>query len=913
MNDVFRGLLANIESNCQLGNIGRGALMWLISQGGECLCETLLGALEFDPKNAAGYNGTPECTNSEVLTACQNLVEEGSFWDEIRMSYSTSFRFIHLSVQDYLEGLESWSKPRIHTFAAELCLYRLLDPERVSNRSSFSAVAARQWTYHAQIADRAQAVPLNPKLQEPNLRKLLREFLGTSGTVPWQFTFWQEKAASSAKKVSTKWLSLAVAEVRTSGHMFMIPCGNNAIKPHSVDVACYLGLESTFDSMLTQTPKTCFDFRQVTSLIRSKDRAFDQCFLVLSPATTSDMLCRYLQMATQITGVPPLDTLWNVMVEAMMHMHKWYSSSEQQKESLRSGLAQTVVEAALQLPSFSRDELALLLLATLKLVPEPYPHNRDHRRAQIATWGALADAAEELDTCRHPEEFLKSSRHDRCLGSTAMIMQAAQSSSGEDVFVQEFESLRIGLIAVLGALPRGGTADPSRQCFDAVTDAIYVLIHATHGYIDARESSWKALETILSSFAHKTDAILREKLLSPFLVYALMYHKSGSEKACRMLLSAGAQDGNHVTIGRLTRRSRTAKTAETLRMIYDQTPGPSIRYLYTVGNKAEAKRTDSGKRNPRTWTTALMASSVHRRDADKRCDLLLNHGAANINAIVTGKYGTVLIAACARGDREVCAMLLARGANPNLLCFTGPYRTALIASCSCGHMSRGLSDLLLSHGADVNFIATEGRYGTALIAACAHGDVDVAQTLLAEGANPNTVCSTGPFRTALIAACAWEHCVNYYARSQILMNEVLAEDRKRSVIRARMCSLLLDYGAEANTVVHGGHFRTALIAASRSDDVDNCVRLIKAGADVNQCCAGDYTSPLTAARVVTSHVLERTIDESSFVNRAVIYKKMNKHIFYVARGKTHQFLSQHSATDSGFLGAAADLYGLFEV
>lgn len=877
----------------------------------------MLGALEFDPENAADSNVGPKFTTSDILTACQYLVEEVQIRHSFLSIYCPTFRFIHLSVQDFFEGLkqEAWSKRSIHTFAAELCLHRLLDPERVSDCAGFTSVAASNWAYHAQIADRTQQVNANPNpnLAEPALRKLLREFIGTSDTVPSPFTRCQEAAASY------KIYALARVGVGTDGRRFSIPYGNNAIKPRSVDVACYLGLESVFNLMLTQTPrpKTCFDFGQVVaSLRRGKGWASNQYFLVLSPATTPDMLFRYLKMATQITGVPPLDTLWHVMMEAMMHLHDWGSSSAQEIESLHSVLAQTIVEVALRLLSCSRDEFVSLLLATLKLIPEPYDYNRDHRRAQSAARRTLA--AKGLDICSQPEESLELSWHARCLGSAATMMQAFQPSHPAHVLARELESLQIGLISVLGAVPGAGTVNQSRRCFDAVTDGIYDLIHAQHACTRAKESSCKALETVVSMFASKTDAVLRERLLSPYLIYAIMYCRDHSQEACRMLLRAGAQDANDVTIDRFTRRSRTAKTAEQLRMAYDQAPGPSVRYMLTVENKADATRTSSGTRRSRPWTTALMACCIYRPKADTTCDLLLSHSVANINTTFTGRYGTALIAACAKGNFGFCRTLLARGANPNLLCCTGPFETALIASCSCKDSGRwpeaDLAELLLSYGAKIDLNGRKGRYGTALIAACAQGNVSRAQTLLAHGADPNVVCSTGPFRTALIAACAWEHGVHdKLSTYPTSIDEALQEDRKRSVIRQQMCSLLLDYGADANMVVPGGRFRTALIAASRSDDVGNCDRLIEAGAKVDQFCDGDYTSPMTAAREVTIANLQRSLRDPRFRRREAICNKMGpSYRPMVLPGETHRFLLKLSATDSGFLNAAEGWHRIFE-
>lgn len=142
-------------------------MKWLISQGGRCSVESLLGALcyetqvcaeDFDPEGATYADLEFDLAAPTILTACQNLVEcideVGSEYDSHEIEYGHEsdeevpntrhqmcFRFVHLSVQEYLEK-HKWAHSETHAFAAKLCLHRLLDWQHHSQYPDFSSLAA---------------------------------------------------------------------------------------------------------------------------------------------------------------------------------------------------------------------------------------------------------------------------------------------------------------------------------------------------------------------------------------------------------------------------------------------------------------------------------------------------------------------------------------------------------------------------------------------------------------------------------------------------------------------------------------------------------------------------------------------------------------------------------------------------
>lgn len=648
-----------------------------------------------------------------------------------------------------------------------------------------------------------------------------------------------------------------------------IPYSNLAAEPFSLDVVCYLGLESVFSSMLSQDGRVFFDFSHVARLKMSSTH---QCFIALSPATTPRMLMSYLDMAERSNGTPRLETLWHLMMRAMMHMQQWLSRNRENPRknwdtSHLSVLFETIVHVALQLSP--RDEIALLIVASMDEIPP------DSKRIMITERRAMMALEILVNKDKQASSFSSSDQSSRSIWDyrwleiveenlRAICHQITRDSWRSDLGLVWLEhcDLQFGLLQILELLPAGRAVNQSAECFYAVSEAILVLVRAMN-YEQDTPSLFRALEAIVSTYAIKTDMATREKLLSPFLLYAILYHGHMCERACPMLLAAGARDGKHATLDNLERRPLGATGLD---IACNRGLGQYIRRSLVEYAADDSIISMGSKRPCQPRMTALIATCSYENTHESGAD-------------------------------------------------------ALIAACSVGigaprhDRARKMCDLLLSSDADVNAVATECRYGTALIAACAQGRLDLCRFLLSRDADPNISCSTGPFWTALIAACSWQQGIDYRPRRFEDAWEGSIIDRVFS-IRRQMCDLLLDHDADANAVVHGGgRYRTALIAASIFDDADICRRLIVAGADVDVSCAGEYTSALTAARVGTARIPERTLTYPKYntlataepVRRVPISDPMAE------LGRAHALLLEYSATESGFLGVSSDLHGLFEI
>ncbi|SPO07333.1 uncharacterized protein DNG_10027 [Cephalotrichum gorgonifer] len=144
-------------------------------------------------------------------------------------------------------------------------------------------------------------------------------------------------------------------------------------------------------------------------------------------------------------------------------------------------------------------------------------------------------------------------------------------------------------------------------------------------------------------------------------------------------------------------------------------------------SKQEDRKGTSAKGNG-DYNTALVAASA--RGHKEIVEMLLEKG-ADINAQGGGGYGTALIAASARGYKEIVEMLLEKGADINAR-GGGGYSTALMAASAGGH--KEIIEMLLEKGADINTQGGSG-YGTALIAASGHKEI--IEILLEKGADIN--------------------------------------------------------------------------------------------------------------------------------------------------------------------------------
>ncbi|KAF3925411.1 Ankyrin-1 [Arthrobotrys entomopaga] len=174
---------------------------------------------------------------------------------------------------------------------------------------------------------------------------------------------------------------------------------------------------------------------------------------------------------------------------------------------------------------------------------------------------------------------------------------------------------------------------------------------------------------------------------------------------------------------------------------------------------------------------------------------LLDHGADIEDN--TGQYGTVLTAACYRGQEAVVERLLSYGANVNAE--GGSYGSALQEACRKGHEK--IVKLLILHGANIN--AQSGFYGFALQAACFRVYENIVKLLILHGANINA--EGGSFGSALQAACFRGH--------------------------ENIVKLLILHGANINA--HSGIYGTALQIACIYGHDELVQLLLSSGADVN--------------------------------------------------------------------------------
>ena len=119
---------------------------------------------------------------SDILSICSNLV--------VYDKYADTFRFAHLSVQEYLQGLECYSPSKCNSLAAELCLSWLLSPEARTSRAASSDhfefesesesffKATKLFRRHVDIYWASYCERSSDLSKEGRLRTLLHEFLG---------------------------------------------------------------------------------------------------------------------------------------------------------------------------------------------------------------------------------------------------------------------------------------------------------------------------------------------------------------------------------------------------------------------------------------------------------------------------------------------------------------------------------------------------------------------------------------------------------------------------------------------------------------------------------------------------------------------------------------------------------------
>ncbi|KAG9563175.1 hypothetical protein KCU71_g8184, partial [Aureobasidium melanogenum] len=164
-----------------------------------------------------------ELKKSQVLDVCQNLV--------IADDGTETFRFAHLSVQEFLEKREEYDEGSLHSFAALRCLEELSSPRAKThhgetrpdpNAKSFYAYSVVNWVYHShKVKDRSES-----------LVEKLESFLGDDDA----FGNWNRDALESTER----------QEYFSSVTDFENPCLNGH-KATQTFVIAKLGLNDAFE------------------------------------------------------------------------------------------------------------------------------------------------------------------------------------------------------------------------------------------------------------------------------------------------------------------------------------------------------------------------------------------------------------------------------------------------------------------------------------------------------------------------------------------------------------------------------------------------------------------------------------------------------------------------------------------
>jgi uncharacterized protein len=217
---------------------------------------------------------------------------------------------------------------------------------------------------------------------------------------------------------------------------------------------------------------------------------------------------------------------------------------------------------------------------------------------------------------------------------------------------------------------------------------------------------------------------------------------------------------------------------------------------------------------------------------------------ADVNA-AQGDGMTALHWAAFHDDLELARMLIKAGADVKTTTRDGNL-TPLSMACTNG--SAAMIEELLKAGADPNSRFVRGT--TPLMIAAESGSPDAVKVLLDHRADVNAREEAHGQTAAMFAAAA--------NRADVL--KVLAASGADLSITTRVEKLeeqrLDDNGNPlpakgGDSTVNGGNTTmggmTALLFAARQGALDSVRALIEAGADVNEICAGDHSSPLLIA------------------------------------------------------------------
>ncbi|THX86342.1 ankyrin [Aureobasidium pullulans] len=139
--------------------IAESVLRWLLVSRRPLTTTTIL--------EAVSEAGDSDLEKDEVLDVCRNLVVADDETD--------TFRFAHLSVQEFLQKKEGFDEDALHTFAALRCLEEFESTRRSKyeddnarpdpNSTSFYAYAVVNWIYHSLMVEGERREDLVDKLE----------------------------------------------------------------------------------------------------------------------------------------------------------------------------------------------------------------------------------------------------------------------------------------------------------------------------------------------------------------------------------------------------------------------------------------------------------------------------------------------------------------------------------------------------------------------------------------------------------------------------------------------------------------------------------------------------------------------------------------------------------------------------
>ncbi|HJU44454.1 MAG TPA: ankyrin repeat domain-containing protein, partial [Vicinamibacterales bacterium] len=250
---------------------------------------------------------------------------------------------------------------------------------------------------------------------------------------------------------------------------------------------------------------------------------------------------------------------------------------------------------------------------------------------------------------------------------------------------------------------------------------------------------------------------------------------------------------------------------------------------------------------------APIADAAQGKDAATVRKLIKEGG--DVNA-AQGDGMTALHWAALNGDAELASMLLYAGANVGARTRIGGY-TPLHLAAQIGHAN--VIAPLIAAGAQVSAVTSTGA--TALMHAAHSGNADAARMLIENGADLN-VKETANGQTALMFAAASDRVdvvKLLIARGADLAATSRVEDLSALTTSSEVDQNGVPRQAPAaqrgdvpgvtrpfnyNELIgkHGG--LSALHFAARQGAMATAEALLAAGADINQRCAGDKTTPL---------------------------------------------------------------------